>query len=174
MQSCEQYVLRYVQPLSGWPVLIYMFSKADCDWQGCSRERHFCNGCSLSPRVCVLYFIFLAKVVYERMNQRHPQSRHTPHGGSEKTDTEKGTRARKRKRAQVFIRDHARSHRTKTRAALSFLPHASRISRGAGGVSGGIRGYTRISQKWVMLVSSNKVELTFGLPKMQKNSQTRK
>ena len=34
------------------------------------------------------------------MNQRHPQSRHTPHGGSEKTDTEKGTRARKRKRAQ--------------------------------------------------------------------------
>ena len=27
------------------------------------------------------------------MNQRHPQqSRHTPHGGSEKTDTEKGTR----------------------------------------------------------------------------------
>ena len=38
------------------------------------------------------------------MNQRYPQSRHTPHGGSEKTDTglvtEKGTRARKRKRAQ--------------------------------------------------------------------------
>ena len=32
------------------------------------------------------------------MNQRYPQSRHTPHGGSEKTDTEKGTRARKRKR----------------------------------------------------------------------------
>ena len=29
------------------------------------------------------------------MNQRQPQSRHTPHGGSEKTDTEKGTRARK-------------------------------------------------------------------------------
>ena len=26
------------------------------------------------------------------MNQRHPQSRHTPHGGSVKTDTEKGTR----------------------------------------------------------------------------------
>ena len=34
------------------------------------------------------------------MNQRYPQSRHTPHGGSENTDTEKGTRARKRKRAQ--------------------------------------------------------------------------
>ena len=34
------------------------------------------------------------------MNQRHPQNRHTPHGGSEKTDTEKGTRALKRKRAQ--------------------------------------------------------------------------
>ena len=34
------------------------------------------------------------------MNQRYPQSRHTPHCGSEKTDTEKGTRARKRKRAQ--------------------------------------------------------------------------
>ena len=39
------------------------------------------------------------------MKQRHPQSRHTPHGGSEKTDTEKGTRARtqKRKRAQGFL-----------------------------------------------------------------------
>ena len=37
------------------------------------------------------------------MNQRYPQSRHTPHGGSEKTDTEKGTRSRKRKRAQALL-----------------------------------------------------------------------
>ena len=28
------------------------------------------------------------------MNQRHPQSRYTPHGGSEKTDTERGTRVK--------------------------------------------------------------------------------
>ena len=37
------------------------------------------------------------------MNQRYPQSRHTPHCGSEKTDTEKGTRARKNLRK--FTRD---------------------------------------------------------------------
>jgi len=28
--------------------------------------------------------LILAKVVYLRMNQRHPQSRHTPHGGTVK------------------------------------------------------------------------------------------
>ena len=37
------------------------------------------------------------------MNQRYPQSRHTPHCGSEKTDTEKGTRARKRKREGLRV-----------------------------------------------------------------------
>ena len=36
--------------------------------------------------ICVLCLIFLAKVVdlRLRMNQRHPQSRHTPHVGSVK------------------------------------------------------------------------------------------
>ena len=37
-----------------------------------------------------MLFFSGAKVVFIRgMNQRHPQSRHTPHGGSEKTDTER-------------------------------------------------------------------------------------
>ena len=44
-----------------------------------------------------IFTFFGRKIGLLRMNQRHPQSRHTPHGGSEKTDTEKGTRARKRK-----------------------------------------------------------------------------
>jgi len=46
----------------------------------------------------------LAKVVYLRMNQRHPHSRHTPHGGSENTDTVTGSHSqRENEKAQSTV-----------------------------------------------------------------------
>ena len=48
--------------------------------------------------VLVVLDLFFGESGLLENDQRYPQSRHTPHCGSEKTDTEKGTRARKRKR----------------------------------------------------------------------------
>ena len=73
------------------------------------------------------------------MNQRHPQSRHTPHGGSEKTDTEKGTRARKRKRAQGGVSSLLRKTTVPYKGACSTQrqreeprPRVTEGGRGAG------------------------------------------
>ena len=65
------------------------------------------------------------------MNQRHPQSRHTPHGGSEKTDTEKGTRCARSGGGRFgSVTSEARIHRRSTPTHDTHARRQRRIDHG--------------------------------------------